>query len=337
MTGIEWTDETWNPVRGCSRVSEGCRHCYAERVAHRFGGPGQPYEGLVRTDTGSPRWTGSVRLVPELLDRPLRWRKPRRVFVNSMSDLFHPGVPDEFIDRVLAVMLLAPQHTFQVLTKRPARMKAYFEAEDLYERVLRAARESRARRPRLAQIGISNPTTFPARWLWLGVSVEDQATADERIPLLLQTPAALRFVSYEPALGPIDWENFIYVPSVCRECRSHEAYYQSRGSGDPGEVLCMECDSADLEQLKPLDWVIAGSESGPRARPAELMWFRDTKDQLATAKVPFFFKQWVGPTGDGIEAAHAISGRTKAISLPLLDGRQWAEVPGSRGPEAGDA
>ncbi|MBY6277267.1 DUF5131 family protein [Symbiobacterium thermophilum] len=124
-TRIEWTDATWNPIRGCSRVSEGCRNCYAERMAARFSGPGRPYEDLVRRTPHGPRWTGEVRLVEELLDAPLHWRRPRRIFVNSMSDLFHEAVPDEWIDKVFAVMALAEHHTFQVLTKRPERMLRY--------------------------------------------------------------------------------------------------------------------------------------------------------------------------------------------------------------------
>ena len=127
--GITWTNITWNVVRGCSRVSHGCERCYAERIAARFSGPGQPYEGLARRTTDGGRWTGEVRLVPELLDAPLRWKKPRRIFVNSMSDLFHEALPDEAIDQVFAIMALAPQHCFQVLTKRAARMRAYFAEE----------------------------------------------------------------------------------------------------------------------------------------------------------------------------------------------------------------
>src|SRR5579885_1145834 len=127
-TSIEWTNATWNPIRGCSRVSEGCRNCYAEKVAFRFSGLGQPYEGLVRINAAGerkPEWNGEVRLVEEHLRDPLKWKKPQRVFVNSMSDLFHENVPDEWIDKIFAVMALCPQHIFQVLTKRPERMRKY--------------------------------------------------------------------------------------------------------------------------------------------------------------------------------------------------------------------
>ena len=166
-TGIEWTDMTWNPVRGCSRVSEGCRHCYAEQQAARIirmgKGKPTPYDGLVKTVGGEARWTGVVRMVEDRLADPLKWRKPRRIFANSMSDLFHEELDDEQIDRVFAVMLLAPRHTFQVLTKRAARMRAYFADPDLYERVLHAADEFRRRWPRLNGIGIADPATSPAR------------------------------------------------------------------------------------------------------------------------------------------------------------------------------
>ncbi len=146
---IEWTDATWNPVRGCSRVSDGCRHCYAERVAARFSGPGMPYEGLIKfgkpSSVRDPRWSGEVRMVPEHLAAPLRWRRPRRVFVNSMSDLFHESLPDSAIDRVFAVMMVSSLHatrgghTFQSLTKRAKRMREYLTDPGTQERVARAA------------------------------------------------------------------------------------------------------------------------------------------------------------------------------------------------------
>jgi len=264
-TGIQWADATWNPLRGCSRVSEGCRNCYAEKVAARFSGPGQPYEGLA---TRSPaRWTGKVRLVEEHLADPLRWTRPRRVFVNSMSDLFHERVPDEWIDRIFAVMALSPRHTFQVLTKRPERLNAYLRCGiGLYSRVLAAAEPLREQFTELNQIGISNPAALPLRNLWLGVSVEDQATADERIPLLLQTPAAVRFVSYEPALGPVDF----------------------------GRALELSADLTPLFHVPPrdhVDWIIVGGESGPGARPFDVAWARSTIAQCRAAGVPVFCKQ----------------------------------------------
>ena len=258
-TKIEWTDETWNPVRGCSIVSKGCTHCYAMRQAHRFSGPGQPYEGLTTMSKGGPVWTGKVRLVPELLDAPLRWTKPRRVFVNSMSDLFHEDVPHEFIARLFATMMEARQHTFQILTKRPERMlatmKQFVDEND--------------------EFGGELPDDVPPRNVWLGVSVEDQASADERIALLLQTPAAVRWISAEPLLGPIPNMDVHLVVRRYRDGR----YYASEDGPDGG-------------MLTRLHWIVAGGESGPRARPSHPDWFRSLRDQCAAAGVPFFFKQW---------------------------------------------
>lgn len=175
-TGIEWTEATWNPVTGCSKVSQGCKNCYAKHQAwpRLAASPQTVYFGRKFED---------VQCHPERLDQPLRWTRPRRIFVNSMSDLFHEDVPDDFIDRVFAVMAMAERHQFQVLTKRPERMKEYL-----------AGYSDRVK---------TMPFTMPLPNVWLGVSVEDQATADERIPLLLQTPAAVRWVSAEPLLGSI--------------------------------------------------------------------------------------------------------------------------------------
>ncbi|MEM1415415.1 MAG: phage Gp37/Gp68 family protein [Myxococcota bacterium] len=175
MTKIQWTDEVWNPTVGCSRVSAGCQNCYAERVAHR--GMTESHRGLTVMGAKGPRWTGDVRLMPSRLGVPRRWRKPRRVFVNSMSDLFHPEVPFEFVAAVFNTMAACPQHTFQVLTKRPKRAEEFFWWTDDHE--------------------------SPLPNVWLGVSVEDQATADERLPILQGLPGVVRWASYEPALGPV--------------------------------------------------------------------------------------------------------------------------------------
>ncbi|HEX2677839.1 MAG TPA: DUF5131 family protein, partial [Polyangiales bacterium] len=237
-SSIEWTDATWNPVRGCARVSPGCENCYAERVAARFGAPGQPYEGLVSYKSrvsglrytnpkaaGSwtaPRWNGNARFVPEMLDAPLRWKKPRRIFVNSMSDLFHDDITNEQIAAVFGVMAACPQHTFQVLTKRPARMKAWFDkvreiGATVAAKLPRVQTSDPQRYTKLfiadqaegilqralwgCELEVTPPFAWPLPNVWLGVSAEDQQRADERIPLLLQTPAAVRFVSAEPLLG----------------------------------------------------------------------------------------------------------------------------------------
>lgn len=267
-TSIEWCDVTWNPVRGCSRVSEGCRNCYAERMAARnLPEMRSPTTGERFAVIGSdgPHWSGKVELIESKLEEPLHWRKPRRVFVNSMSDLFHESLPDEAIDRVFAVMALCPQHTFQILTKRPERMQDYFgnlhAPRDRWEHIyLRALVDS--------QKCVGALIGGPIPSVWLGVSVEDQSTADARIPLLLQTPAAVRFVSYEPALGPLK----LYVPwTYPRDGAEAMGIY----GGDRGCI----------------DWLIAGGESGPGARPFDLAWARSARDQCKAAGVPFFMKQ----------------------------------------------
>lgn len=295
-TAIEWTDATWNPVRGCSRVSEGCRHCYAEAVAARFSGPGQAYEGLARRRAnGEPQWTGKVVLVRDHLEDPVRWKRPRRIFVNSMSDLFHEELPFEAIAEVFAVMVRAPWHIYQVLTKRPARMLEFMrwlEAED-------------------AKVGgnLRDDGPWPAPQIWLGVSVEDQETANARIPLLLQTPAAVRFISAEPLLGPVDLTRVIHPlhPSVVIDVTSG-AFMITDEAGDDDFGTCQH-----------LDWVIIGGESGPDARPFDLTWGRSLVGQCTSAGVACFFKQagtfvtsansedWIGhpgheaSTGNGLE------------------------------------
>jgi len=243
MAKIEWTEKTWNPIRGCSRVSEGCVNCYAEEIAARFSAPGQAYEGLAKRINHDARWTGQVRFIETKLDAPLHWKKPRRIFVNSMSDLFHEKVKDEWIDRIFAIMATACQHTFQVLTKRPARMADYAQALADGRRSLPPVWDEREQRERHWE-------ELPPN-VWLGVSVENQATADERVPPLLKTPAAIRWVSYEPALGPVDFSAWL-----------------------PG-----------------LDWIVVGGESGPGARRFDLAWARQTIAQCRAAGTAVFVKQ----------------------------------------------
>lgn len=193
-TGIEWTDATWNPVTGCEKVSPGCDHCYALTLAERFrGAPGHYFEHGF-----------DVQLRPDKLDQPLRWRRPRRIFVNSMSDLFHKDIPDEYIARVFAVMAFAPQHTFQLLTKRHARMRSLLSSPG-FEMLLWAAMvDLPAARAKPDVLCVDfEPVDWPLPNVWLGVSVENQQWADTRIPALLATPAAVRFISAEPLLGPV--------------------------------------------------------------------------------------------------------------------------------------
>jgi len=263
---IEWTEATWNPVRGCSKVSEGCRNCYAMGVAYRFSGPGQPYEGLVHKVGGKAEWTNRVYCVDELLDAPTRWKKPRRVFVNSMADLFHETVPMEFIWHVFAVMAACPQHTFQVLTKRPERMYSVLNDSDIEYEV----------GDRIGQYAVSYDMTWPLPNVWLGVSAEDQATANERIPLLLETPASVRWMSAEPLLGPIDLTRL----KVFRDGRLNALNGWA------------EFEDSDPQWGAALDWVVVGGESGPGARPMHPDWARNLRDQCFFNEVPFFFKQF---------------------------------------------
>lgn len=336
-SAIEWTDDTWNPVRGCSRVSEGCRHCYAEQQAARIVRMGKgaptPYDGLVKLVGGEARWTGEVRMALDHLADPLKWKRPRRIFANSMSDLFHENLADSDVDQVLAVMLLAPRHTFQVLTKRPARMRSYLSNASLYDRVLAAAGRFRDVSPQLNQIAIENPATRPARWIWWGTSVENQDAANERIPDLLATPAAVRFLSCEPLLGPVDLThraaNHALVGATARRI------FRSAGGKDETGI------PAHLRPPTSIDLVIAGCESGPGARPCSVEWLRSLRDQCAAASVPFFLKQAVEQIqplmsdGSHEEMPPYIIGPGEGshrkprgiIGLPYLDGVQHKGFP----------
>jgi protein gp37 len=254
-TSIEWTDASWNPIVGCTEISPGCANCYAARLASTRLRNTPQYKGLaaklkseiqfpavhahgIPEGTIQPRWTGEVRLLLERLQEPLRWRKPRRIFVCDMGDLFHESVDAEAIGLVVQTIAKCPQHTFQILTKRAARMKEIFS-------------------------GYTEYTTFfrgkPLPNVWLGVSVENQHFADERIPLLLETPAAVRWISAEPLLGG---------------------------------VKLPDAQSREIHRWPQLDWVVCGGESGANARPMHPDWARSLRDQCKAAGVPFFFKQW---------------------------------------------
>lgn len=249
MSSIEWTEKTWNPVTGCDRVSPGCDNCYAMTLAKRLKAMGQPrYQ-----NDGDPRTSGpgfGLTCHPDVLDVPLRRKKPTMWFVNSMSDLFHPDIPVEFIGQVFDVMGRTPQHTYQILTKRPQRMA------DI-----------------LAGLVVSHPLPN----VWLGTSIEsDRYTF--RASHLRATHAVVRFLSLEPLLGPL--------PSL---------------------------------YLEGIDWVIAGAESGPGARPMDEGWVRDIRDRCIAAEVPFFYKQSATSSG-------------KKVPLPALDGRVWDQMPGQPAP-----
>lgn len=286
-SAIEWTDATWNPVTGCTKVSPGCANCYIERTP--------PFRiGHRQFDE---KGTTGVLLHPERLDQPLHWRKPRRVFVNSLSDLFHESVPDKFRDEIWFTMAKAKQHIFQVLTKRPQAMVDYLE-RFIWTTV-----------PFIAQWPLPN--------VWLGVSVENQHFADERIPLLLQTPAAVRFISAEPLLGPVDIVRWLPV------------WVKTYGP----------------MKTPTLDWIICGGESGPGARPMHPDWARSLRDQCVAAGVKYFFKQWGEfaptwkPEDDFIEKCRKavnwkewpdgswMCGYGKKLNGRNLDGREWNEFP----------
>ena len=276
QTGISWTDATWNPIVGCSLVSPGCSNCYAMRDAHRIVASGVThYQGLVEKRHGKAVWTGKVALAPEaVLTKPLRWRRPRRIFVNSMGDLFHESVPDAWIDRVFAVMALAPQHQFQLLTKRAKRMRDYFADPDHAARWFRWIDDEWAMADRDLSFEKVTPNAFLSN-VWLGVSAERQAEADERIPDLLATPAAVRFVSAEPLLGPIDFttpQGWLWNYDE-RRLRAPVAGWSGQWVGCGG-----------------LDWIIVGGENGDR--PMHPDWARQIRDQCAAAHVPFHLKQW---------------------------------------------
>jgi protein gp37 len=298
---IEWTDATWNPVTGCSKVSPGCAHCYAETMAltRLTGKPGYP--GLPWTPENA---AVNVVLRPDRLDLPLRWRAPRRVFVNSMSDLFHELVPDGFVMRAWFTMLAAPRHTYQVLTKRPDRMRSFFtrwmdldgESRQPVSQRERGPEATRRHHPSgrgrlfadyLDALGplppdcayptfdwMEGPRWWPRimpRHVWLGTSIENDRFVS-RADALRETPAAVRFLSLEPLLGPL--------PSL------------------------------DLTGIR---WVIVGGESGHSARPMDPAWVRDIRDRCVAAGIPFLFKQW--------------GGRTSKAGGRELDGRTWDEYP----------
>ena len=277
-TKIEWTDEPWNPVTGCSVLSPGCTNCYAMRLA---GGRLQHHPsriGLTDTSAAGPVWNGRVRFNKDWLDKPLRWRRPRLIFVCPHGDLFHERVPDAWLDRVFAVFRVAAArnlgHRFQVLTKRPARMRKYIEAaySTRREQVEQAARD----------LGFAESTQHlpcPLPNLWIGVSVEDQQRADERIPELLRTKAAIYFVSAEPLLGPLDLTDYM--------CRPHSGYGSTHIDADGVE----RCDLSS-DRIVALDWCIVGGESGPRARPMHPEWATSLCRQCAATRTAFFFKQW---------------------------------------------
>lgn len=311
-TKIQWTEETWNPVSGCRRKSPGCLNCYAERQAHRLAGnPNDKiallYSGVTQITNGRPGWSGKTGFSESALLKPLHTRKPTTYFI-SLSDLFYDERRDSEIDYVFAVMALCQQHTFQVLTKYPERMLAWFDrlrvmAEKHRPNTVRKTfGESDALNLIWMHWRLGRGPAFPhGPWplpnVWLGVSCEDQKHADERVPLLLKTPAAVRFASYEPALGPINFDEYIWPSCIA----TREEHDRDHGGG-------LWCDE------RSLDWIIYGSESGPAARPGNEEWARAVKNQCVEAGVPFFLKQFADAKGH-------------KIGTPELDGQQWMQMP----------
>ena len=270
-TSIEWCDATWNPVTGCTEVSSGCDHCYAKTFAERWRDtPGHYFERGF-----------DVQLRPDKLDWPLRKRKPQRIFVNSMSDLFHDQVPDDFIAKVFAIMALAPQHTFQLLTKRHARMRTLLNNKAFLTEVCEHGHWFAHHWERPLDDRIFDHGPYPLPNVWLGVSTENQKFADIRIPALLDTPAAVRFISAEPLLGPID-----LTPCNCRGGQTSGC-----GRHNFGSLTDIQRNAPALH-FPDIDWVIVGGESGHKARPMNPRWARSLRDQCNAAGVPFLFKQW---------------------------------------------
>ena len=345
-TKIEWTDETWNPIRArnretgraghfCVHVSPACEHCYAEVMQARlFGNP-------VRYAAQDAEKV-EIFMHENALMQPLRWRRPRRIFVCSMTDLFYEGHSDELIDRVFAAMALAPQHTFQVLTKRAERMHEYLTRDGLYlpQRVhdvaVRVAKQPslyRGERRGKIEAGQYLFNRWPRPNIWLGVSAEDQRRAEERIPHLLDTPASVRFLSAEPLLGPIDL---------------------TRANPRPSDGAAR---SRPVGSYPQLDWVIGGGESGHGARPMHPDWARGLRDQCQAAGVAYFHKQngefapaldhvpvppgstlWMQPDGTVVQGRELkprevdldwtlLSRLGKKRAGRLLDGREWNEMP----------
>lgn len=368
-TKIEWTDATVSAVNGCSVLSPGCKRCYAMKQAHRF----DARRGLTQMTAGGMVWTGEVRFNEKQLLQPLRWKRPRRIFWNAHGDLFHENVPDDWIDRCFAVMALTPQHQHQVLTKRSARMRAYFAerwqgtparqidcgsagiidipaggetgrryqieiaCEELILDLDLADTENDALWTDDGSLILSQ-WQWPLPNVWLGVSVEDQQRADERIPDLLATPAATRFLSCEPLLGPID---------LTRVFLGEGGFDPASDAGPEWKAIKSVRFNVNALVGAPsiawgkLDWVIVGGESGPGARPMHPDWARSLRDQCAAAGVHFLFKQWgehiahASPDAkwrDGTPVAAALEPVTfervgKKAAGRLLDGVQHDGMP----------
>jgi len=282
MSKIPWTELTWNPIVGCSKISAGCQNCYAEKMASRLVSMGQvEYMPTIFTS----KWTGKTAFVESALRKPLHWKKPKMIFVCSMGDLFHESVPFKWIDKVYSVMLNCPQHTWQVLTKRPERMLEYYKTKT---HVVKEADN-----------------------IWLGVTAENQEMANERIPILLQIPAAVRFVSCEPMLEPVDLTNVLFPTGF------HENVLDTTVSD--------RAKKAGIDKLNGIDWVIVGCESGSNRRICSLHWVANIAYQCNAAGVPCFVKQ-IGQNGKLIKNPSGWPRGFPKASEQILAGGEVIEV-----------
>ena len=341
-TKIEWADATANYINGCSVVSPGCTNCYAMRLAGTRMKHHPTRAGLTDDSKAGPVWNGTVRTNDKVLAEVLAWKRPRRIFWNAHGDLFHPAVSDETIDRQFAVMALTPQHQHLVLTKRPERMRQYLTAPypgARWENMIRVMPGTFGKWDRPRAIAKVVLALEPLANVWLGTSVEDQARADERIPHLLATPAAVRFISAEPLLGPVDLRwiaepddekhgvidallgcNWVQVPG--------DDFLPARpGHRDRKMGRWVVSSEADILAKRKIDWVIVGGESGPNARPMHPGWARSLRDQCAAARVPMLFKQWGewAPPHQDIEVIDA-----GGQSFHWFDDRQLMEKVGKK-------
>lgn len=323
MSKIEWTEKTWNPIIWCGKISAGCKNCYAIRMAWRLAhNPkmAERYEGVVsKGASGQVNWTGRLNYLHDVLLVPLKTKKPTTFFVNSMSDLFHEGVDFDFVDMVFAVMAATPQHTYQVLTKRPDVALEWYNkiletplswaAEDIIENLSNSDTIPHDVLQKYLDDYSIGKTKWPLPNVWLGVSVEHQQAADERIPVLLRLPAAKRFLSCEPLLDRVDLTS-IYDASG-------RVYLNALGGT---KQLGPQDNFVQLDNLSKIDWVIVGGESGHNARGMHYDLPLHIMNQCKEYGVPFFFKQWGEYNEDGVKV-----GKKKAGCK--LFGEEFKEMP----------
>lgn len=370
-TGIEWTHRrdaegralskghTWNAIRGCTRVDAGCVNCYAEIIAARFSGPGLPYEGLAVKSPGGARWTGRIMCVEHHLHDPLRWQKPAFIFVNSMSDIGHPNVPEDYFWRMFGVMALAVDHIHQALTKRPGRVADLLSSPGAEERVRQSAvaewhrywngdmlalnplEGDQRRLPHIRKDKRDEELarrlarfTWPLSNVAIGISASDQPTFDRKVVDFLRIPNAWPWISAEPLLGALDVSAAMEPP--CRRCQGTMSVPADPYPGGKACPRCLDYQGVDPVRLK---WLVTGGESGQEARPTHPDNFRSLRDQASAAGIPFFFKQWGGflPAEDALRLElwgaheyvdHQMMFRvTKKAAGNTLDGRQHLEYP----------